>query len=332
MRIFKYLFDRAYKIKKLLEDHFLGDLNLSKKVIILIDLAFSIIIYGCGITDFFQYQFYKRKHRERKDFIVHRKRMWLVKHLNDKNDRKIFDQKPVFNKLFNDYLGREWLDITTSSFDDFYKFTNKFNKFLVKPVSGSHGIGIRILEADKTNNLESLFKTLRAEQALAEELIIQNDQMAEFNPSSVNTVRVVTVIDNNLKTNIMTANLRMGCGDNYADNFHHDGIAALLDVNTGRVITHGIDKKLQSYIYHPTSGKKITGFQVPFWPSIIDTVKQASQVVPTVRYVGWDIIIGKRNNIMLVEGNAAADPDISQMPDQVGKWPLFRNVLTPGKR
>jgi len=137
-------------------------------------------------------------------------------------------------------------------------------------------------------------------------------------------------IDDNV--NIMTANLRLGNGeDRFADNFHHNGIAALIDVNNGRVFSKGVDKNLNYYSIHPLSGKEITGFIVPGWEEVIALVLKVALLVPTVGYVGWDLAIGKEGQVMLVEGNAAADPDISQMPDQVGKWPLFREVLAEMK-
>jgi len=312
----------------MLNDYVQDDINIFQRFIILLDLALSIVIYGSGITDYFQYQFYKRRHMDRKNFIVHRKRMWLVHNLNNKHDRKIFDCKTVFNKLFNDYLGRQWLDPSESSFEDFCDFTDKHNQFLIKPVQGSHGMGIRIESVDQGSDLEALFEALQSEKMLIEELIAQNSELAEFNPSSVNTLRVVTLLNGNGKVNIMTANLRMGNGEGrFADNFHHNGIAALVDVDTGLIVTPGVDKKLQKYFFHPASGKQIIGFRVPCWAEVIKKVTNAAQIVPTVRYIGWDVAIGEDGKVLLIEGNAAADPDISQMPDQVGKWPLYQKVI-----
>jgi hypothetical protein len=328
MQLLKYFIERIYKVKSMLNNYVQDDINIFQKFIILVDLALSIVIYGSGITDYFQYQFYKRSHFDRKNFIVHRKRMWLVRNLNDKNDRKTFDCKAVFNKLFNDYLGRQWLDPSESSFEDFCDFAEKNDQFLVKPLEGSHGMGIRIEFVEQGSDLEALYKTLQSEQMLVEELIAQNSELAEFNPSSVNTLRVVTLLNGSGKVNIMTANLRMGNGeDRFADNFHHNGIAALLDVDTGLIVTPGVDKKLQKYIFHPASGKQIIGFRVPYWAEIIEMVNTAAQIVPTVRYIGWDVAIGKDGKVLLIEGNAAADPDISQMPDQIGKWPLYHKVI-----
>ncbi len=100
----------------------------------------------------------------------------------------------------------------------------------------------------------------KRKKALLEECITQHHELSEFNPTSVNTLRIVTVLcpDNNVK--IMTADLRLGRKGKVADNFHHNGIASLIDVDTGIIYTMGIDKNRRRYIVHPDSKKQIIGF------------------------------------------------------------------------
>src|SRR5699024_6087891 len=98
--------ERILKIKRMMDDFIEPELNILQKVFILGDLGFCIIIYGCGINDYFQYQFYKRKHIDRKTFIVHRKRMRIVRTFNDNNDRKIFDSKSIFNQKYSSHIKR----------------------------------------------------------------------------------------------------------------------------------------------------------------------------------------------------------------------------------
>ncbi len=327
MALIKYFFSRLAKVNYMLSEYVEEDLGPLRKLVIVADLAFSIVVYGAGITDYFQYRFYRRPHRKRREFMVYRQRMWLVRKLNHREKREIFDQKPLFNQTFSAYLRRQWLDMNSASYPEFCRFAKDNERFLVKPVRGSHGLGIRVEEVPVSSDLEDLYKKLQAEEVLLEELIVQHQELAAFNPSSVNTVRVVTLIDEEGQVQFMTANLRLGRGDFYADNFHHDGIAALLDTGSGQVISPAVDKKLKSYSLHPLSGKQISGFTVPCWAEVLALVRQAALVVPAVRYVGWDVAVGADSRPRLIEGNAAADPDLSQMPDQVGKWPLYRRVL-----
>lgn len=326
-----YVSERLRKIKRMMDEFIEEDLNFFQKSKVIIDLGFSIVIYGAGINDYFQYQFYKRKHIARKSFVVYRKRMKIVHTFNDLKDRKVMDEKPLFNKKYNDYIQRDWLVLADSSFEDFMDFVERNKKFIVKPIDGSHGKGIRIINKEEDRDLNGLFNQLVKENSIIEEIVVQNEEIAKFNPTSVNTLRVVTLICPDGQTRIMTANLRMGNGERYADNFHHNGIAALLDVETGVVVTAGIDMNFNKYIIHPHSEKQIIGFKVPCWEKVIKTVKAAANVTPTVGYVGWDVVIGENEEIIILEGNAAADPDISQMPDQIGKWPLYKPFVLKKK-
>ena len=40
----------------------------------------------------------------------------------------------------------------------------------------------------------------------------------------------------------------------------------------------------------------------------------------------------ENGKICIIEGNCTADPDITQMPDQVGKWPKYKKELYGDKK
>ena len=48
--------------------------------------------------------------------------------------------------------------------------------------------------------------------------------------------------------------------------------------------------------------KDIYGFKVPFYEEACQMVKEASKVVPSVRYVGWDVAITNKGPV-IIEGN-----------------------------
>lgn len=47
----------------------------------------------------------------------------------------------------------------------------------------------------------------------------------------------------------MDAVFRCGNGEKCTDNFHHFGLAAIIDIQTGIVVTPAIDKLNQKYLY-----------------------------------------------------------------------------------
>lgn len=326
-RGFEYITDH-FKKYNLLQKYFIEeDAGLLKKTYIIFDFIWCVLRYGCGINDYFQYKFFYKKSFDRKKFIVARKWKKIVIACNGKLKVEEFDDKSIFYQNYSEFLGRDWIDLSKAEYEEFREFVVKYPVSMYKIKDGSGGNGIGILDYNAISDLEQKYLELRAMNVILEELIIQNHEMSDFNPSSVNTLRVVTI--NTGKTiEIMNAVFRCGNGKGCTDNFHHLGLAALIDINTGIVYTQAIDKKNNRYILHPISNKQIVGFKIPYWENVLETVKCAADVNKNIRYVGWDIAIKNNGTICIIEGNSASDPDVVQMPDQIGKWNKYKNTIT----
>lgn len=325
-RGFEYITDH-FKKYNLLQKYFIEeDAGLLKKTYIIFDFIWCVLRYGCGINDYFQYKFFYKKSFDRKKFIVARKWKKIVITCNGKLKVEEFDDKSIFYQNYSEFLGRDWIDLSKAEYEEFREFVVKYPVSMYKIKDGSGGNGIGILDYNAISDLEQKYLELRAMNVILEELIIQNHEMSDFNPSSVNTLRVVTI--NTGKTiEIMNAVFRCGNGKGCTDNFHHLGLAALIDIDTGIVYTQAIDKKNNRYIFHPRSNKQIVGFKIPYWKNVLETVKRAADVNKNIRYVGWDIAIKNDGTICIIEGNSASDPDVVQMPDQIGKLPFYSKVL-----
>lgn len=316
-----------WKKYKLMRDTFISpNIKSLKKITIFLDFVVCAIIYGSGINDYFQYNFFRIKMAERRKFIVGRKWIRIIKVCNHQIKQKLFDDKGEFNKEYRKYLGRDWLDLSKCTYEEFCDFTRKYSKIMYKNKGGSGGNGIGIYQPTINNNFKEDYNIYRNKQVLFEEILFQHPDMAKFNPSSVNTIRLVTIYDGK-HVHLMNAVFRMGNGEGCTDNFHHFGLAALIDIKTGIVYTSAVDKKNQKFEVHPKSGEQIVGFAIPCWNSIVNTVKSAAMVTPWIRYVGWDVALKSDGSVCIIEGNCASDPDIIQMPDQIGKWEKYRKVI-----
>lgn len=320
----QYINIHLKKYNLLMKTFFPQNLNPLKKFIVTIDFVLCALKYGSGINDYFQYNFYRRRANDRKTFIVGRKWIKLVKICNGTIKQSDFDDKSRFNSIFRDYIGRAWIDIDKSSKKQYQEFIEKYPNSMYKVKNGSGGNGIGI--CDELFRKKHSYEELKNKHLILEEIIEQNKELAEFNPSSVNTLRVVTIVSKD-KVNLMNAVFRMGNGRGRTDNFHHYGLAALIDCESGVVISPAVDKKNNKYYFHPLSGKQIIGYHIPHWSEVVTTVKKAARVRANVRYVGWDITLDKNNKVCIIEGNCASDPDITQMPDQIGKWPYYKKML-----
>ena len=127
-----------------------------------------------------------------------------------------------------------------------------------------------------------------------------------MNPSSVNTVRVVTFLTEDGKVEIDGAVLRVGAKGSYVDSWRRGGIAAAVDLETGMVgrgIRVGECRGGRWYKKHPDNDVLIEGTILPEWHRVLIHAKQAAVSLPNARWVGWDIVITKEETVLL-EGNS----------------------------
>lgn len=305
-------------------------LTASERVSLFTDVLWERAKYGTEIQDYFQYEFYNLNNRERRKYMTFSKLRYTMKICNDPQKREVFDDKALFNNTFAEFLNRDWIDVTEASYEKFDAFVQKHPSFFAKARSGMFGKNAGRYDLDPAADEEQkkkLFAKLKKNGCIAEQLITQHGELAAFNDTSVNTLRIVTLRCADGKPKVMAGVLRIGRKGKTADNFHHFGIASTIDVDTGIVNSPGIDREFKRYIVHPDSGKKIIGFEIPVWDKVVDLVSRAALVVPEVRYVGWDVAIDAEGNTQLIEGNYGADPDVTQMPCRTGKWPLFKKEL-----
>ena len=317
-------FDRLYALSFPDKNTAPGRLSL------MADVLWERLFHGTEIQDYFQYEFYKLKGRERRRYMTFSKLRYTMKAANDPAKRAVFDNKALFNRTFADYVNREWLDAEDAGDGDAADFLKKHPSYFAKAKAGMFGKNAGKRTWKPENGDEALKKEiawLRENGCIAEELIAQHPALARFNPDSVNTLRVVTLRPKDGEPRVMAAVLRIGRKGKTADNFHHYGIASTVDVETGTVNSPGIDREFKRYLYHPDSGEEIIGFRVPSWDKVTALVKKAALVVPEVRYVGWDVAIDDRGEVQLIEGNYGADPDVTQMPCREGKWSAFEPLV-----
>ena len=171
-----------------------------------------------------------------------------------------------------------------------------------------------------------MLSKLASKKYLLEEFIVQHPEMARINPSSVNTIRVMTALDKNESAVIIGACLRAGGPNCFVDNFHSGGVAYPIDLDLGMVTSAGKNNtSLDRYTVHPSTGVAMIGFKVPHWADIMEQTIKAANKIPEIPIIGWDIAI-TQDGIEFVEANIGADPTVVQL-DHVGKMALVKDAL-----
>ena len=58
-------------------------------------------------------------------YLTRGKNNAIIIKYNDKEYMPVFDDKIAFNKKFNDFLNRDWLDLDDTEFEEFQAFNRK---------------------------------------------------------------------------------------------------------------------------------------------------------------------------------------------------------------
>lgn len=149
---------------------------------------------------------------------------------------------------------------------------------------------------------------------IAEEIITQDERMAQLHPESVNTLRIHT-LQNNGVVEVFHPYIRIGRGNSVVDNAGSGGVFTSCNPKTGEVLTV-VDEFCRSYTKHPDNGFPLVGFKVPCWKEAFDFARQLALANLDVHYAGWDLALTKEGWV-LVEGNPRAQM-IFQISEQKG--------------
>lgn len=270
------------------------------RIVILFDMLLCSVLYQAGYTEYEEYEFYLLNRKERETYMTTGLAHQIIMKYNRSDMRHKFSNKDEFNRVFRDFIGRDFLDIRTSTPEDLEKFMNKYQAVMAKKTDAMMGDGVERIDYKDVKDFKVLHTKLSNQgQYLIEEYFIQHEEMSALYPESVNTLRMITFFDGK-DVHVLEGVLKIGNGS-ALDNFAAGGMYTLLD-EKGVAQYAAFDKNTDVHTKHPVTGKDIIGFQVPLYDLLIETLDRAARVVPEIQYVGWDVAIGQ-NSIAIIEGN-----------------------------
>ena len=208
------------------------------KMWLLQDMVKCALKYNAGYMDYKIAAMYNLNDAQRRTVITRGISNSIVRRMNDKAYWHNFDDKTTFNTLFSDQVGRKWIKVDESlTADALADFLRDLPSVLYKPLEGSSGVGIvKFEKKDWENDIPAFLKKVQDMGAgLLEELLIQHPDMARLCPTSVNTVRIATLLGDK-QEGIVYAFLRIGNGK-VMDNVDQGGMAARVDLASGRLLT-----------------------------------------------------------------------------------------------
>ena len=206
--------------------------------------------------------------------------------------------------LLKDYYGRQFMQVNAEQDRAaFVSFGLNEGALVAKPVSDCGGRGVRLLTAVDDEHWGLLFDELLAHGRpfIVEQRIQQHPFMSHYNSSSVNTIRINT-FQHKGTVRRFTSIIKTGRVGAFVDKGAQGGVMALVDSETGLIVTDAIDDLGHTFTAHPDSGRPFKGVQIPRWEELKHITTQMALRLPRLTFIGWDMALTP-NGWIAVEGN-----------------------------
>ncbi len=279
--------------------------DIDKKYISYRHYLHAFRLVRCTLGEYMDYELFLKTDDEIRTYLTMYNKHRLLSRLGDRHAAlTITGSKHGFNNKYAPFLGREWIAVNDCSKEDFLQFLQEKKEVIFKRPDAFQGNGIeRFSYADDHTAIQK-YEPLKKENALAEEVLVQHENIAAFNPLTVNTLRVSTLCING-NVHFIGACFKTGNGNSSVDNLVKGGVGCGVDVNTGCVITDGFDHDLNTVKQHPVSGCSFKDFCIPNWDEVRMTVQKAAVFCEQNgdgHLIGWDVAVTP-TGAAIIEGN-----------------------------
>lgn len=234
----------------------------------------------------------------------------------------ILRDKSVFGAFVSETIGRQYsVPVLASTVGGYvnvycgermkleeYLETRKGCDTILKKINGECGDGVYILSHDGENwivnhrkvELLEFIRDIKQSEYIIQDRIIQHEKLNQINPSCVNTIRFVTILDATGKAQEFAHYLRIGVGNAVNDNRATGGYGVNISSDgklSGRAMGHH-----DSITVHPDTGVTFEGFAIPYWDDVVWLVKRTHEQLSDIKSIGWDVAITPTGPV-LIEGN-----------------------------
>lgn len=182
---------------------------------------------------------------------------------------------------------------------------------VVKPSRQAIGEGVKVVDIRngvtdmESMPLEALFDQYK-EDFLIQEKIRQHERMAVLNPTSVNTIRILT-FRSGMEILVVYTVVRIGREGSVIDNQSAGGISAKIG-SDGRICRYAFGAVGDDRIEQTDTGIALDGYLVPSYEKAVEVVRRLHYKLPLFDLVGWDIAIGEDGEPLLIEWNGETGP------------------------
>ena len=172
---------------------------------------------------------------------------------------------------------------------------------------------------DRTALLDVLAAQSLGGGILLQECLDNDPRVAHLTSGALCTARIITIRPPDGEPELVCAVYRMGTSGQSTDNFSIAGLAAGIDLGTGRLgaaVRSDPRLVIAPVTRHPDTGASIEGTSLPWWHDARALALHAHGKLRRMACVGWDVAL-TRCGPVLVEANWAPGARLAQAPSGI---------------
>lgn len=256
---------------------------------------------------------------------VHR----LQSALGDKNMCDfLFPGENIVHSILKNMNGYYYYEGRPVSEEEAIALCQNMEKVIIKPARKSEGQDVQFFNVkDGVTDLfgktiGQLFKEYK-QDFLIQDWVRQHKDMAALNPTSVNTMRILSY-RSGMEVLIIYSVVRIGKNGSVVDNQCAGGISTTISEtgHLGKVAFGGFSK---DNITKTDTGITLEGYQLPSFDKAIAMVKRLHLKLPFFNIVGWDVAIQEDGEPVLIEFNT--NPGLSQSAFKSGMGKYTERII-----
>ena len=270
----------------------------------------------CKITTIFHQMYYEKTGLFSEKYIpIDIYTNVIDEYFNSRAEGKYLDNKCYYGAIFNGLrqpeftvcrVGGFWYNSEMKMIDENEVKTiiSAEKELFVKAATESYGgQGVKYItneEKDFFEQFEDFAKKTKGD-VIAQRAIKQHKDLAVINDSSVNTIRIISLLTKD-GPKIYSSLLRVGMKGKKVDNYTSGGLTVGIN-HEGILNKYAYNSKGERFDKHPSNDFVFEGYKVPCYEKAREMVKKAHPMVPHFRLVSFDIAIAEDGEPVFVEAN-----------------------------
>lgn len=239
-----------------------------------------------------------------------------------------FPGENVVHSILKKINGYYYYEGNAISKEDAIAHFYNVDNVIIKPSNKSKGSDVHLLSVKngitnyKGKSIGQLFDSY-GKYFLIQERVKQHKDMAALNPTSLNTLRILSY-RSGMEVLIIYTVVRIGRAGQVIDNQCAGGISTTVgkDGMLGKVAFGGYS---EDNILKTDNGIVLDGYQIPSYSRVVEMVKRLHLKLPFFDIVGWDMAVQEDGNPVLIEFNV--NPGLSQSAFHSGMGEYTERII-----